>query len=185
MPVSLDCARSPVIVRLLTALILTAMLFSGLLPAGCSSAKAPPATPSEEEPPEAWWDLDAQSTREVPVKSWAMLEVDEFNATVAAAVDSGETWPEDPIEVVEQFIWGRIGAYYTRLEKQDNRVEGADSTVITLIRDRYADDSVRGDWHRIALNRLQDGTWRLLEARRAFRCYRGHQQDSYGERLCL
>ena len=164
MPVSLDRPRSPI----------TTLLLAGLLLAGCSSAKAPPATPPE-----------AQSTREVSVESWAMLEVDEFNAKVDAAVDSGETWPEDPIEVVEQFIWGRIGAYYTRLEKQDNRVEGADSTVITLIRDRHADDSVRGDWHRIALNRLQDGTWRLSEARRAFRCYRGHQQDTYGERLCL
>ena len=49
----------------------------------------------------------------------------------------------------------------------------------------YPMKKVNGDWHRITLQRLPDGTWRLVEARRAFRCYRGHQQESFGERLCL
>jgi hypothetical protein len=130
--------------------------------------------------------MEAQSARDVPVESWAALDVEEFNATVDAAVDSGETWPGDPIDVVENFIWATIGgANYTRLEKQDNRVEAPDSTVINLMRDRLADDSVRGDWHRIRLYRLDDGSWRISEALRAFRCYRGHQQAAYGERLCL
>jgi hypothetical protein len=129
--------------------------------------------------------MEAQSTRNVPVESWAALDVDEFNATVDAAVDSGKTWPGDPIDVVENFIWATIGgANYTRLEKQDNRVEWPDSTVITLIRDRWADDSIRGDWNQITLYRLPDGTWRLSEALRAYRCYRVHQQGAYGERLC-
>jgi hypothetical protein len=181
-------------------MILITLLLAGMLPAGCSSARAPnpeaapdtsskaqPAeTPSETPAVDDFWDTEAQSKRDVPVESWAVMEVEEFNASVDAAVDSGETWAQDPVDVVEQFIWGGIGvAAYTRLEKQGNRVEGSDSTVITLIRDRFADDSVRGDWHWISLHRLSDGTWRLSEARRAFRCYRGHQQDAYGERLCL
>ena len=101
-------------------------------------------------------------------------------------MDSGKTWTQDPIQVVEQFIWATIGgASYTRLEKQDEPGEWPDSTVITLIRDGWKDDSIRGDWHRISLYRLPDGTWRLSEALRAFRCYRGHQQGAYGKRLCL
>jgi hypothetical protein len=173
--------------RLLTALLLTGLLPGGLFPAGCSSVKAPPAATLAEEPPaEALWDQDAQSVRDVPVESWADLEFDEFNTTVDAAVDSGGTWARNPIDVVERFIRGEVGeAFYTRMEKQDNRVEWPDSTVITLIRDRWADDSVRGDWHEITLYRLPDGTWRISEARRAFRCYRGHQQAVYGKRLCL
>jgi hypothetical protein len=164
MPVSFHLSRSA-FVSLLTVLLLVV---------ACSSVKAPPvATPSEAASPDA------------PVESSELLDVSEFNATNDEAVDSGETWPQDPIEAADKFIWGRMSAYYTWLEKQDNRVEAADSTVITLIRDGNADDSVRGDWHRIKLNRLPDGTWRLIEARRAFRCYRGHQQDTYGERLCL
>jgi hypothetical protein len=207
MPVSLDSSRSTFTVGLLAALLSASLLLAGLLPAGCSSVKAPkPAAQSEAQPPESaaspeahseaepsgrktredLWDLDAQAGRDVPVESWAELEVDEFNATVDAAVDSGKAWASDPIDVVEHFIRAAIGgANYTRLEKKDNRVEWPDSTVITLIRDRYADDSIRGDWHRITLYRLPDGSWRLSEALRAFRCYRGHQQDAYGKRLCL
>jgi len=174
MPVSLDFSRSPVM----------ALLLIGLLLAGCSSAKAPPATPPEAEPPETLSEPSAQSPGEAQVESWDTLEVDEFNSKISEAADSGETWAQDPIDVVEEFIWGRIGgARYTRLEKQDNRVEWPDSTVITLIREGWADDSVRGDWHRITLYRLPDGTWRLSEARQAYRCYRGHQRDTYGERL--
>ena len=176
MPVSSYLSRSPVI----------ALLLTGLLLAGCSSAKTPLATPPEAEPPEAISGPSAQSPVEARIESWETLEVDEFNTTISEAVDSGKTWTEEPIDVVEQFIWGKIGgARYTWLEKQDNRVEWPDSTVITLTREGYADDSVRGDWHRVTLYRLPDGTWRLSEARRAFRCYRSHQRDSYGERLCL
>lgn len=164
MPISLCLSRSPVAYLLLVPVLLVA----------CSSAKAPPAAP----PPEA-------ASPHAPVESSALLDISEFNTTLDEAVDSDETWAQDPIDVVDRFIRGKISAHYTWLEKQDNRVEQADSTVITLIRDRYADDSIRGDWHRITLHRLPDGTWRLVEARRAFRCYRGHQQDSYGERLCL
>ena len=29
-----------------------------------------------------------------------------------------------------------------------------------------------------------DGSWRIDEARSAYRCYRGDQQDEYGARLC-
>jgi len=191
MPGPLFKSRTPFIALLLAGMLLAALLLTGLLPAGCSSVRAPkpgatePAATSEEEAPEGLWDLDAQAMQYVPVESWAVLEADEFNAAVDSAVESGETWPRDPIDVVEQFIRGGIGAYYTRLEKQDNRVEWPDSTVITLIRDRYADDSVRGDWHRITLHRLPDGTWRVAEALLAYRCYRGHQQAAYGKRLCL
>jgi hypothetical protein len=133
-----------------------------------------------------FWDMEAQAERDVPVESWAVLEIDAFNSAVDAAVDSGRTWAQDPIDVVEQFLWGGIGgARYSRLEKQDNRLEWPDSTVITLMRDGWADDSIRGDWHRLTLHRLPDGTWRLSEALRAYRCYRGHQQGTYGERRCL
>ena len=154
-----------------------AMKYLVLIPVllvACTSSKAPPPAMPPEPP-----------STEARVESWQTLDVDEFNASVDEAVGAGETWADDPIDVVDRFIWGRLSAYYTRLEKQDNRVEAADSTVITLIRDRFADDSVRGDWHRFVLYRLADGAWRLAEARGAFRCYRGHQQESYGDRLCL
>jgi hypothetical protein len=140
-----------------------------LLVTACSSSKQVPVTDPSE----------------IPVESWDLVEVEGFNARIDEAVNAGETWPRDPIIVTSEFIWGGLSAHYTRLEKQDNRVEGADSTVIVIVRDRFLDDSIRGDWHRITLYRLSDMTWRLAEARRAFRCYRGRQLDSFGSSLCL
>jgi hypothetical protein len=112
--------------------------------------------------------------------------VEEFNSEVDSAAGAGEAWTQDPLDVVKNFIWGSIGhSYYTWLERQNNRLEWPDSTVITLVRDGEADDSIRGDWHRVVLYRLPDNTWRLVEAWRAFSCYRGHQREIYGKRRCL
>ena len=148
--------------------VMTYSVLGLLLLAACSSTKVtPPADPSE-----------------IPVRSWDLVEVEEFNTRIDEAVEAGENWPEDPILVISEFIWGGLDAHYTSLTRQDNRVEGADSTIITIARDRLLDNSIRGDWHRITLHRLPDRTWRLAEVRRAFRCYRGRQLDSFGAAPC-
>ena len=85
MPVSLDLSRSSVM----------CLLVAGLLLAGCSSAKAPQVetTPAASAlPAEASPEPRPQPPAEAPVESWELVEVDEFNAAIDAAVDSGETW---------------------------------------------------------------------------------------------
>ncbi len=177
MPGSIKSSRASFLCLLLMTVLLLA----------CSSARVPSPAESEAGSPEAGSEAGPDAPKQAPVESWELLEVDEFNSRIEEAAGAGETWPQVPIDVVDHFIWGTIGGghQYTWLEIQGNRVEGSDSTVVTLIRDRYADDSIRGDWHRIFLYKLPDGTWRLREARMAYRCYRGHQQESYGKRRCL
>ena len=60
-----------------------------------------------------------------------------------------------------------------------NRVEGADSATVVMIRDGFQDDSVRGDWHEVVFERQPDGTWRIAEARVAYRCRRGENISVY------
>jgi hypothetical protein len=118
------------------------------------------------------------------VESWVLVEVDDLNARIGAAVEAGETWPQDPVLVVRELLFAGFWGWHVSILKDNNRLENPDSTVITITRDGFDDDSIRGDWHRISLHRLPDATWRVDEVRRAFRCYRGRQLDTYGSDLC-
>jgi hypothetical protein len=166
------------------SIIACVFLALALLPS-CASNQAPPALEPQAAPPETSDSGEPITPVGAVVESWDTLAVVEFNSRIEEAAGQGETWMDDPVEMVDRFIWGGIGGRHIWLEMQGNRLEGPDSTVITLVRDGFADDSIRGDWHKIVLYKLPDGSWRLAEARRAFRCYRGHQKNSYGRRLCL
>jgi hypothetical protein len=136
-----------------------------LLAAGCAVSPRP--------------DVDA-----VPVESWERVGVDEFNARVEGAVADGAAWPASPLSVALELLDGDAGARHVTVDQRRNRAEAADTTTVVIARDGLLDDSVRGDWHRIVLRRLPDWTWRVHEARRAFRCQRGHHLESYSSEWC-
>jgi hypothetical protein len=58
------------------------------------------------------------------------------------------------------------------------------STIVTVLRDGFKDDSVRGDWTWIRLKRSQDGTWRVEEVRHANRCWRVKNTEVFSAELC-
>jgi hypothetical protein len=122
--------------------------------------------------------------REIPVESYVLVDVEEANARVAGAAAAGEGWVRDPLAVAETVVGESFGRYYS-VERVDERTERPRSTVVTLITGDYLDDSVWGTWNQILLSRDDAGVWSADEARRAWRCWRGHQRQSFGERLCL
>ena len=124
------------------------------------------------------------SPRDVPVGSYVLVDATEVNAEAAAAATSGEEWPRDPLEVAKR-LTGPLTGRYVSIEKVDEPGERAGATTVTVIDGSFLDDSVWGVWNRLLLTRMDDGTWRITEARLAWRCYRGHQRDSFGERWCL
>lgn len=122
--------------------------------------------------------------RDIPVESFELLDVKDANARATAAAAAGELWPLDALSVAERFVeWG--GGRYVSIEKVDEPSESPKATTITIIRGGYLDDSIWGHWNQLFLSRQSDDTWRIDEARRAWRCYRAHQTDSFGERRCL
>jgi len=86
--------------------------------------------------------------------------------------------------VAQRFVGPQHGRYVS-IEKVDEASEFPRTTTITIVSGSYLDDSVWGVWDQLLLSRGSDGLWRIDEARRAWRCYRGHQTDSFGERRCL
>lgn len=125
------------------------------------------------------------SAEGIEVESWETVDPAPMNAKVASAVAAGETWPTSPLAITVDLFGGDVDTRILSLEERKNRTEGADTTVVVLIRDGFLDDSVRGDWHRIVYARQEDWTWRVHSVRRAYRCYRRDHLESFSRDLCL
>lgn len=121
---------------------------------------------------------------QTPVESWETVGAADLNARIDDAAADAAAWTSSPLSVVLELFGGDADARLLTVDERKNRAEGADTTVVVIVRDGLMDDSVRGDWHRIVLRRLADRTWRLHEVRRAFRCRRGHHLDSFSSELC-
>jgi hypothetical protein len=121
----------------------------------------------------------------VPVASSDSLDVAPLNARIADAEADGLGWPMSPLDVTMTLLAHELDASRMEVSFEANRGEVPDTVVVVVARDGFKDDSVRGDWHRAVLFRTGEGTWRLNELRRAFRCYRGRSTDSYSGGLCL
>ena len=121
---------------------------------------------------------------DVDVISYEELDVSGINEAVDAAVEKGVDWPKDAVKTVLYIVCGDVSAFEIAIMAKANRVENPDSVVVEVARDSFADDSVRGDWHRAVLLRQVDGTWRFKRVFRAFRCYRGKSKDGYSSDLC-
>ena len=121
---------------------------------------------------------------QTPPESWAELDLEELNARLDMAVLSDKGWPASPLQSTLQLFGDDTDAQAVVVEEMKNRVEGADSATVELIRDGFLDDSVRGDWHEVVFERQPDGTWRVAEARVAYRCRRGENTSVYQGDLC-
>lgn len=62
--------------------------------------------------------------------------------------------------------------------------EAPSKSRVTVVRDGLLDDSVRGDRWEISLERTAAGPWRITEVKRAWRCRRGGQTDTFATQRC-
>ena len=130
------------------------------------------------------YELQGNTLIRLPgVESFRPVVYGGFNQRVAEAAAKGESWVHDPVLIGLEFMGSR-GSPRVDIKRQDQDGEAARSTTVTIVEDGYLDDSVRGTWTRFKMTRLDDNTWRLVDVKRAFRCWRGHHQDSYSARLC-
>ena len=116
--------------------------------------------------------------------SWVTLDANLLNVRIEKAIAAEESWPQSPLLVTFYLVGGDEDTRSLILEEIKNRGEGADATKVVCLRDGLLDDSVRGDWHEINLRRFPDGTWRVSDARVAYRCWRSGDSDVYQERPC-
>jgi hypothetical protein len=120
----------------------------------------------------------------VQVESWHAVDPGPLNERIDRAVAEGADWPASPLLTAVELLGGDTDARLLLIDEQKNRTEGADTTVVIVVRDGFLDDSVRGEWNRIVLSRGPESAWRVHDARRAFRCYRGSDPEVYASELC-
>lgn len=58
------------------------------------------------------------------------------------------------------------------------------NTLVTLVRDNFMDDSVKGEQHIMELEKI-DGKWNVLYAKKNWKCYKGRGHTDWGIELCL
>ena len=125
----------------------------------------------------------SESSAQHQVESYELVVFGDFNDKIARTIEAGETWPQDPIRVAQEFM-SSYGAPFVSILREDDRGERSDYTTIIIVEDGYQDDSVRGMWNWFRLARSTDETWRIVKVRRAYRCWRGHHLNSFSKELC-
>jgi hypothetical protein len=122
------------------------------------------------------------------VESYEQLEVAEFNRVVEKASQNNEAWTKDVMQVALKFApkmhIEEEGSPSRIIEIAEADIDTQLGVVVIITDDGFADDSVRGEKHRLELKKGADGAWRLINAGKAWTCWpnRGHQ--NYSTQLC-
>ncbi|CAN0507839.1 unnamed protein product, partial [Discosporangium mesarthrocarpum] len=119
----------------------------------------------------------------IPVISTTALDAAALNTRIRTMTPAGQKQRLNPVSLVHELIGGSEETPRMKIDQQADPIADFNRVSVTIIRDGFQDDSVRGDWHRFLFSRRADGSWAVLEARRAYRCYRG-RTDIYRAELC-
>ena len=119
----------------------------------------------------------------VSVKSYNLMDPAPLNAAVDEGVREGAAWVREPLLIVLRDFSGEDTRNIT-LDVDYNRVQAADSCVVTRVLEGLADDSLGGLWDQFHLHRTADGSWRCHEVRAATRCARGPNVVDFTKELC-
>jgi hypothetical protein len=117
-------------------------------------------------------------------ESWSNLDPDALNAQIELATEADESWVFSPLLITLHLFGHDQDTRSLVLKEQKNRGECADATTVLYIRDGFLDDSVRGEWREIKYHRQPDGTWRVEQARVAYRCWRAPDPKAYRAGPC-
>lgn len=132
-------------------------------------------------------DVSAQPVEQLPVKSYALQDVQAFNAQLAAREPS-YTWQNQAIVIALEYLNGASGGRLTSITSQvpsgGESVESPSTAMIVVVQDGFLDDSVRGQWDQLILKKDKKNRWMLQEARRAFLCVRGSNTQAFQKELC-
>jgi autonomous glycyl radical cofactor GrcA len=120
---------------------------------------------------------------DIPVRSSESVDVAPLNDAIENALRNGEKWPFGPVQLVIRVLNAEEETREINIHSTADRLENPQHIEVTITRDGFLDDSVRGDWHYFLLIRKQDGSWRIAKAKRSQRCWRP-ENDDFQARKC-
>jgi hypothetical protein len=118
------------------------------------------------------------------VSSYENLEIAKFRQLVLSSVANGELWVKDALQVALRFV-GTFEGKLQQITRRNNSAELASKVEIVIVEEGYLDDSVRGAWYQLKLEKEPRNVWQLVTAKKAWRCYPGRGHDDFSKRPCL
>ena len=138
----------------------------------------------------------AQPAETAPLPLWGTglkIDLTEFNAKLPPDAP----WTRDPLLMASRLVagwpqnWPEDTEFREMWDSTSSEIEvvfasgeSSDGARVTVLRDGFVDDSVRGDAHRIELKRQADDSWRPVAAEIFLRCWRGDVADQFIAENC-
>jgi len=126
--------------------------------------------------------VSCTSNTSVNVKSWEDVETDTLNNKIEKAYAEGVQWADRP-ELYVFNLFELSGLRKISYEYSADNIESPRNIEISLVRDGFLDDSVRGDIQRIRLRKNNEGRWEILSIKRAVSCWR-NEEPAYSSEAC-
>lgn len=115
-------------------------------------------------------EVGRAASLEVPATE--ALDTESLNRSLQEALATGQIWPTEPFASAAM-LTGFSEAASLSIRGRWAGPEGTGPLTVVTVSDGFLDDSVRGEWRRYVFERGADGTWRIVTAERAWRCWRG------------
>ena len=119
-----------------------------------------------------------------PIVSYNVVETKTINKSIHEAVKNKEEWVYSPILIAIKYTKASDASFTSILAKSDGGEQPTTST-ITIVEDGYLDDSVRGGWFQLYLNKNNTKhIWEVKEIREAYLCGRANSINSFSKESC-
>jgi hypothetical protein len=125
-----------------------------------------------------WTDFRPAALAEPPVAAMQLVSPDDYREASALAARGGAA-----LDVALKVVGAFEGSAQQIVQVNDGG-EAPSKSRVTVVRDGLLDDSVRGDRWEVSLERTTASLWRIREVKRAWRCRRGGQTDSFATLRC-
>ncbi len=116
------------------------------------------------------------------VLSWKITDFSKLNDKISKASSSHQDWVNN-IQLYVFHLFDLSGLKKVVYESEFDNIENPTEATVTLVRDGFLDDSVRGDVHRISFHRTAGGAWKIVDLKKSQRCWRA-DLDEYSSDLC-
>lgn len=117
------------------------------------------------------------------IKSSRVLAVEPFQSRLATAQGEKQSWVSDPNMIILMLEGPEANAPFVQLTRVDDRSEDPRNSTVTILVDGIPDDQLAAMWTEFRL--AHDGErWRIVGVRRALRCRRSANPNSFQSELC-
>ena len=116
------------------------------------------------------------------VKLWEQLEISTLSTIIEDARNNSESWVSSPA-LYPQHLFEFSDLKNYSIHYSAKSIELNRKSTITVVRDGFLDDSVRGDIHELVVEKTGE-QWKIKSAKRAFQCWRGSENTTYSANIC-